>query len=97
MAKQQQKQQNSKVIEPIIRANGEPNVLETLFDGPEEELPTLKSIGYAKVGGSSWISYVMTTRGKEIIKIEVSEPNLRAIAEEESKINFVNCFVDSML
>lgn len=84
------------VIKPIIRANGEAHVLETMWDGGE--LPELKSIGYAKMGDKThnWVSYVITTKGTEVISIEISEPDMRAIAEEATKISFVSTFMDQM-
>lgn len=82
------------VIKPLIRVEGEQHVLESLFSGDKSELPTLKSIGYAKLTGTNtWVSYVITTKGKEVLTIEVDEPNLRTVAEESSKINFVNEFM----
>ena len=58
-------------------------------------MPTLTSIGYGPLGpDDQWVSYVIQSRGKEILSIEVAEPNVRAIAEESSKINFVERFVD---
>jgi hypothetical protein len=84
------------VIQPLIRVEGEKHPLEEMWDGGEP--PELKSIGYGKLGkGNGWVSYVITTKGREITKIEISEPDVRGIAEESSKINFVNCFVDQLL
>lgn len=94
MAKQT-KSQTKSVVQPSIRVEGEKHTLEKLFDGDPDDMPTLKSIGYAKLGGqNSWVSYVITTKGREVIAIEVDEPNMRTIAEEASKINFVGQFVD---
>lgn len=86
----------SDIVKPIIRVNGEKHILESIFEGPLEDLPELKSVGYAPVksGSHSWVSYVITTKGKEVINIEVSEPDLKAIAEESAKISFVNHFID---
>lgn len=82
------------VITPLIKVAGENNILEDLWAGNEP--PELKSVGYTKLG-SGWVSYVITTKGKEVTDIEISEPDKRAIAEESSKINFVSCFVDTVL
>ena len=100
MAKPQQRTEGqspakkmSSIVKPLIRDGNHQHALEKLFDGPE--VPMLKSIGYASLGpGEQWVSYVITSRGRDIISIEVAEPNMRAIAEEASKINFVNELVD---
>lgn len=83
------------LVQPLIRVEGEKHALETLLEGDPNDLPVLKSIGYAPLGKSNqWVSYVITTKGKEVLSIEISEPDLRAIAEESSKINFVNQFMN---
>lgn len=85
------------VVQPIIRANGEKHVLEKMFESDHDDLPEIKSVGFAKLpdgGSNAWVSYVITTKGKEVISIEVDEPNLRQIAEESAKISFVNQFID---
>lgn len=86
----------SNVVKPLIRSNDEKHLLEEIFEGPTSEMPEMKSIGYMKLGKgpNSWVSYVMTTRGTEVLSIEIDEPNLRSIAEESAKINFVQSFVD---
>lgn len=91
------KAKTKEIIQPLIRVEGEDHMLEKIFDGDSSSYPELKSIGYMQLkSGNHWVSYVITTKGREVIKIEVSEPDLRAIAEESSKINFVNCFVDEV-
>lgn len=82
------------LIQPLIRAEGEKHVLEEIFEGDPAQMPTLKSIGYACIPGTtSWVSYVIETKGREVISITVDEPNHRSIAEESSKINFVNALM----
>ncbi len=84
----------SDIIEESIKVEGstKKHALKQLFD--EDAAPQIKSIGYAGIPGTNrYISYIITTQGKEVLKIEVSEPDLRAIAEDEAKINFVNCFM----
>lgn len=90
------KKKLSNIVEPSVRFGTDKNILEDLFDGPADDMPELKSVGYQKVGeGShSWISFTITTKGREVIKVEVEEPNVRAIAEESAKIAFVNQFID---
>ena len=86
----------SDVVKPMIRANGERHVLEVIFDGDPDDMPVVKSVGYmpVKEGSSGWISYTITSRGREIISIEVDEPNIRPIAEENAKMAFVTAFID---
>lgn len=80
------------VIKPIIQVDNQPNILERLT---EDDAPVLKSVGYAKCGENknSWISYVITTKGNEVISIEVSEPDIRPVAQDNAKISFVDCFM----
>jgi len=96
MAKAQKpKLKDLPIIQPVIRTNGEPHIMETMFEG-KEDLPIIKSVGYAPIrpGSMSWVSYTITTQGKEVLKIEVDEPNLKQIAEESAKIAFVSTFID---
>lgn len=87
------KNNKKSVVTPIIKIEGHTNVLEDMIKG--SDAPTLKSVGYARVGEGSnnWVSYVITTRGTEVIEIQVDEPNMREVAEESSKINFVQEFM----
>lgn len=97
MSKTKQKDGNkTSVVKPLIRVEGQNHVLEDLFDGDPDDMPLMTSIGFMRLSPQSntWISYIIVTRGKEVISIEVDEPNLRAIAEESAKINFVNSFID---
>ena len=83
------------IIQPLIRVDGQKHALEKLW--VEDEAPELKAIGYAKIFKDrqhSWVSYIITTQGDQVKKIEISEPDMREIAEESSKIDFVNSFVD---
>lgn len=83
-------------IQPITRTPEQPNILEEIYNSDPNDMPTLKAVGLAKVG-NGWISYVMTTKGKEILSLEVSEPDMKGIAEESAKINFVETFIDKAL
>ncbi len=69
------------------------------FKGLEAEgkLPVLKSIGYVRKapGSRDYVSYVITSQGAEVLGIECSEPNLKPIASDEAKINFVTLFEDA--
>lgn len=81
------------VIQPVIRVEGEQHVFEDMEAAGE--LPILKSVGYARVSPTSreFVSYVITSRGQEVLNVEVSEPNLRAIAEDDAKTAFVSNFM----
>ena len=83
------------IVSPITTVAGESHVFQTLEQ--EGALPILKSIGYARISpqSRSFVSYVITSRGNEVLKMEVSEPNLMGIAAEQSKIDFVTQFVDN--
>jgi len=82
------------IICPVIRVSGETHPLEDKWT--DQNFPELKAVGYARLneGSNQWVSYTITTRGPEVTKIEISEPDLKAIAEESSKINFVTTFTD---
>ncbi len=78
-------------IEPIVRFVNEdkPHMVETLLH--VENPPEIKSIGSIHVPGTNtYVSFVMTTKGTEVLSLEVGEPNLKLIADDEAKINFVH-------
>lgn len=84
------------VVTPTVKFVGDDkkHALQELFDGDEDKLPIITSVGTVGVPGTNtWISFVMQTRGTKVIKIEAEEPNLRAIAEESAKASFVNSFM----
>lgn len=82
------------IVPSIQVVGGRPNVLQNLFEGDHEKLPTLKSVGYGQIPGTNtFVSYIIYSKGQNILKIEVEEPNLRAIAEESAKMFFVNTFM----
>lgn len=60
------------------------------------KLPVMKSVGFrpAFPGSREWVSYIVTSRGREVLSIEVAEPDLKLIATDEAKINFVTLFDD---
>ncbi len=69
------------------------NPLKEAFAGPMDSWPKLTAVGYTTVKGTNkYISYVLTLEKGEV-KIDASEPDFRAVAEDEAKINFVNCFM----
>lgn len=83
------------IVKPLIRDRDKKHALEVMFEGKPERLPVLTSIGFAPIGpGNAWVNYVMKSRGKEIIEVEVSEPNLRQIAEDGAKVDFTLNFLD---
>lgn len=85
---------DSSLIEPSVRYDNDKHALEVLFDGDKNELPILKSVGYVKLPGTTnFVAYTIQSKGREIIKIEVEEPNVRMIAEESAKIFFANHFM----
>lgn len=70
------------------------NALVEMFEA--DEAPILTSVGYTKlaeVGQNNWVSYVMKTQGTKVLSIDVTEPDARAVAEDLSKISFVNSFM----
>jgi len=89
------------IIFPDVRVAGENHPLEDMWiDG---NFPELKAVGCCpmKCGENAagnpimrWMSYTMTTKGPNVTKIEISEPDIKAIAEETAKIAFVTHFID---
>lgn len=96
--KKAQEEQVESIVSPEIRVAGETHPLEDLIYGEGEEAPIMKAVGYMRLNTkvqNNYISYVVTFQGDKVLKIEVGEPNLKAIAEETAKIAFVNNFIDS--
>ncbi len=85
------------VVKPLVQGEKK-HLLAQLFEGNSPELPILKSVGFGRIeANGSWISYVIRSRGKEIISIEVSDPDQRSIAEDNAKTSFVTELVDQGL
>jgi hypothetical protein len=83
----------TKIIVPVVKDSHSFHPLETAE--AKGELPELTSIGMCRVGETNtFVSYVITSRGDKVISVEVSEPDLKAIAIETTKIEFVNKFID---
>ena len=60
-----------------------------------ENPPTIRAVGCAQIPGSNqWVSHIVYIQGDKVIKVEAGVPNLRLIAEEEAKCNFVNLFMN---
>lgn len=78
----------AKVIKPIIES--QEHILEKLIKTGED--PVLTSVGIAKVAGG-WISFVLKSRGLEIVSCEVSDPDMKLIAYDAAKIEFVNRYL----
>lgn len=81
------------IVKPEIKTE-ETNALVELFEAGEA--PILTSIGYAKLseaGQNNWVAYTMKSKGKEVLSIDVTEPDARSVAEDLSKISFVNSFM----
>lgn len=90
------KEKASVVVKPSIKFEGDTatHPLAALFDGKSELMPEVKSIGYMRLPDTNlFVSFVMISKGREIISVEVEQPNLRAIAEESAKIAFVTQFM----
>lgn len=82
------------IVKPLIQEEGYVHPLTDMFKQKPELLQTLTSIGIYRIPDSNkFVSYVIKSKGAEIVSLEVSEPDLRAIAEEASKIAFVELFM----
>jgi hypothetical protein len=82
------------IVQPLVKVAGDKHIFETFEE--EDKLPTLKAVGLVKVHENSrdYVSFTIHTKGDKIVKLEVSEPNLRSIAIEQAKIEFVNGFMN---
>lgn len=82
------------IIQPLVKVQGENHIFETFEQ--ENTLPEMKAVGLVKVHPNSrdFVSYTLYIKGDKVTKIEVSEPNLRSIAVEQAKIEFVNGFMN---
>jgi len=89
------KEEVSTIIKPIIKEEeGTKHPLSILFTQKPELLQELTSVGLFRLPDTNkFISYTIKSKGTEVISIEVSEPDLRAICEETSKIAFVENFM----
>lgn len=86
----------SSYIQPLVKVNGEDHYLEKQAKSGEE-MPIMKAVGVYRADmtrNHSWVSYVVTIQGDKVLKIEVAEPDMRAIAEESAKIEFVSNFME---
>lgn len=84
------------IVQPSVVFDGDKDhALRLLFK--QNEAPVLKSIGFGPIPGvegyGRFVSYVMTSQGDKILSIEVGQPNLKPIAEDEAKIAFVTNFM----
>lgn len=83
------------VVKPLIAVAGETHPLDDMI--ASDDAPEMKAVGYMRLspGPSGWVSYTVTIKGREVLSIDVAEPNMRAIAEESAKIAFVEAFIDA--
>lgn len=80
------------VIEPAIKFEGDEKEHATTAVFEADDSPTIKSVGIVRLPNGYYSAFTMYTKGTEVVKVEVEEPNLRAIAEESAKIAFVHNF-----
>lgn len=94
MSKPSKKQTVKPFIQPLIKTSGEKHLFEEMNENGE--LPIIKSVGFCRVSPKSknFVSYVITSQGDKILTMEVSEPDARAIAEDNSKTSFVSTFMN---
>lgn len=80
------------IVENIQSNDGKIHALKALFDGTNT--PEITSIGYVNLPDTNkFVSYTIRSKGREIIHMEVGEPDSKAIAEDEAKLNFVTNFM----
>jgi len=80
------KSQKLSIIKPVITTDKE-HALQILFN--EKDAPIITSVGFSNLPGTNtYMSYIITSKGTDILNIEVGEPNLKLIAIDEAKISF---------
>ncbi len=85
----------AKIVTSIGGTPGENHFLEDLINGPVEEMPILKSIGFFNMIPSrahQYVHYIIHTQGDKVLKIEAGEPNMRGIASDASKMDWMQLF-----
>jgi len=81
------------VIEESVQIRGHVNSFVSYFD---KKQPELTAVGYVKIPDTNtYVSYVITIKGSEVVKVVCDEPNMKIVAEESAKVSFVNLFVDA--
>lgn len=80
-------------VTPIITvADAPPHPLNELLNS--SECPELKAVSVVHLPGTNlYVSIAITYKGNQILRMDVGEPNLRSIAEDEAKIEFTQAFM----
>lgn len=97
------KRKTDSIVAPtiIFEGNTSKHPFEEQYLDPEDA-PVFKAVGIAPVlikkdgpgmSRKDYVTFVLTMKGREVIKVEPDEPNLRQISEEMGKISFVNTFL----
>lgn len=88
----------TKQVKDIVKTStvavldSKPHAMKELF-GDASSVPVLKSVGIAKIPGSnSFVSFVVKTKGREVLEVEVDEPNARYVAEDMTKVHCMELF-----
>jgi hypothetical protein len=92
----------------IIFEGDELHPLQEILSSDPKNWPEIKAVGYMRLprvydrkatnkvkDTGNFVSYIITIRGAEVVSIDVEQPDLRAIAEEATKIAFVDQFMQS--
>lgn len=59
----------------------------------ELENQELLSVGYRRIPGSRlWSSYIVRSKGNQVLEVQETHQDVRGIVEEDSKTNFVHLF-----
>lgn len=101
MTLEQRKIVNGSIEYPEKPNKVEEKVVENEVIQPEPkqfdcEIGEFKSVSLLKLpnlGHDSWVSIILTIRNGIVINIEMEEPNLKVISQEQSKINFCKLFL----
>jgi hypothetical protein len=87
------------VVKPLVSIQGHTHKFTEL--DMKDELPDLTAIGICKLSKpeegrrNDWVSYTVKTKGRQIVSLEVSEADHKAIAEENHRMAFVALFMDA--
>ena len=93
MAKQTKpKEETKSYLEPAMAFEGHKN---EFIEHVKAKEPELIAVGYAKIPGTNnYAAYTIYFKNNEIVKMVVGQPNLKTIAEDQAKADFVALIVD---
>lgn len=96
MAKEKSPKEEVKVVIDGVGQDLAPGIFEKKAQETDESnLPEVKAVGVMQVPGSrTFLPYLITIKGGKVVKVDMLEPDTRAIAVETARDMFVEHFMD---